>query len=215
MERHGNHLLSWVHHNNYGIKTLEELKHLLLHTTMELEQTRMVAQEQLNTKDDQIMQLKDLLNKANKEKDEAQDKYKNLLLDQNFILQDHNQEEQDPNNNGFHSSDGEESIVSSFDSSMQIELDFPESTLPEKGKLLNAVLKAGPLLNTLLLAGLLPQWRHPPPQLDSFDIPLVTSPEGTTLMSLDSCGNNLNRKRVHCDESDSERETKNQRPRLP
>ncbi|XP_010470137.1 PREDICTED: uncharacterized protein LOC104750089 [Camelina sativa] len=211
MERqHQNYLLGWAHQNQCGIKTIEELRHSLLHTTMELEQTRMVANEELNTKDDQIMQLKDLLNKAIKERDEAQERYKKLLLDQNFILQRQTDEEQDPNINGFHSSDGEESIVSSFEPPMEIELDFPEMTLPEKGKLLKAVVKAGPLLQTLLLAGQLPQWRHPPPQLESFDIPPVIIAEASPL-SQDSCGNNLNRKRVHCDESDSKRGTKYQR----
>ncbi|MQL82849.1 hypothetical protein Taro_015331 [Colocasia esculenta] len=45
--------------------------------------------------------------------------------------------------------------------------------LPEKGKLLQAVMEAGPLLTTLLVAGSLPQWRNPPP-LKPFDIPLVS-----------------------------------------
>ncbi|XVE68770.1 hypothetical protein DITRI_Ditri09bG0096600 [Diplodiscus trichospermus] len=45
--------------------------------------------------------------------------------------------------------------------------------LPEKGKLLQAVKDAGPLLQNLLLAGPLPQWQHPPPQLTSVDIPPV------------------------------------------
>lgn len=35
--------------------------------------------------------------------------------------------------------------------------------LPEKGKLLKAVIDAGSLLQPLLLAGPLPQWRNPPP----------------------------------------------------
>ncbi|GMJ08904.1 hypothetical protein HRI_004559600 [Hibiscus trionum] len=43
-------------------------------------------------------------------------------------------------------------------------------TLPEKGKLLQAVMEAGPLLSTLLVAGPLPQWRNPPPS-DTFRIP--------------------------------------------
>ncbi|GAB2222660.1 hypothetical protein Droror1_Dr00016780 [Drosera rotundifolia] len=43
--------------------------------------------------------------------------------------------------------------------------------LPEKGKLLKAVMEAGPLLQTLLLAGQLPKWQHPPPRLDSIEIP--------------------------------------------
>lgn len=44
--------------------------------------------------------------------------------------------------------------------------------LPEKGKLVEAVVAAGPLLHTLLLAGPLPKWRHPPPSVRCFDIPL-------------------------------------------
>ncbi|CAH2060329.1 unnamed protein product [Thlaspi arvense] len=213
MERQQNYLLGWVHQNQCNVK-MEELRHSLLHTTMELEQTRMVAQELLNSKDDRIMQLKDLLNKTIKEKDEAQERYNKLLLDQKFIFQHQSGEEQDPNINGFPSSDGEESIVSSFDPPLQIELNFPERTLPEKGKLLKAVLNAGPLLQTLLLAGQLPQWRHPPPQLESYEIPPVIIPEATPL-SQNSCGNNLNRKRVHCDESNSKSETKYQRLLLP
>ncbi|XP_057817673.2 uncharacterized protein LOC131030777 [Cryptomeria japonica] len=48
------------------------------------------------------------------------------------------------------------------------------STLPERGKFLEAVMKAGPLLNTLLLAGPLPQWRHPPPALETVEIPMLS-----------------------------------------
>ena len=35
--------------------------------------------------------------------------------------------------------------------------------LPQKGKLLQAVMDAGPLLQSLLITGQLPQWRNPPP----------------------------------------------------
>lgn len=35
--------------------------------------------------------------------------------------------------------------------------------LPEKGKLFQAVMDSGPLLQTLLVAGQLPTWRNPPP----------------------------------------------------
>ncbi|CAK9140222.1 unnamed protein product [Ilex paraguariensis] len=46
-------------------------------------------------------------------------------------------------------------------------------TLPQKGKLLQAVMEAGPLLQTLLVAGSLPRWRNPPP-LQPLHIPPVT-----------------------------------------
>ncbi|CAL5426634.1 unnamed protein product [Camellia sinensis] len=45
--------------------------------------------------------------------------------------------------------------------------------LPQKGKLLQAVLEAGTLLQTLLVAGPLPRWRNPPP-LQTFHIPPVS-----------------------------------------
>lgn len=42
--------------------------------------------------------------------------------------------------------------------------------LPEKGKLVQAVTDAGPLLQTILLSGHLPQWRNPPP-VQPFQVP--------------------------------------------
>lgn len=181
---------------------MEELRQSLLYTTLELEQTRIAAQEELTKKEDQLMNLKDLLNKIIIERDEAQEKVQKLLLEKLVFQNQQNQtcpvsgvssiedEQQrrgiDSNNNGLCSSDCEESIVSSpivdhFQQQSMIEvLITPNKPLPEKGKLLQAVIKAGPLLQTLLLAGPLPQWRHPPPPLESFEIPLVTIPSATT-----------------------------------
>ncbi|KAK4356568.1 hypothetical protein RND71_025539 [Anisodus tanguticus] len=45
--------------------------------------------------------------------------------------------------------------------------------LPQQGKLLKAVLEAGPLLQTLIVSGQLPQWRNPP-KLKPFNIPPVS-----------------------------------------
>ncbi|MBA0708073.1 hypothetical protein Golax_020061, partial [Gossypium laxum] len=167
-------------------KTMEELKHSLLCTTMELEQTKILVQEELRKRDDQVLELKELLSKAMKERDEAKEKYQKLFLEK--LVHHHHQHQQvssiedEPrrgidSNNGFSSSDCEESIVSSpvvdpIQRGPQATIELvPDRPLPEKGKLLQAVMKAGPLLQTLLLAGPLPQWRHPPPPLDSFDIP--------------------------------------------
>ncbi|KAK8645678.1 hypothetical protein V6N13_119501 [Hibiscus sabdariffa] len=180
---------------------MEELRYSLFCTTLELEQTRMAAQEELRKRDDQSIQLKELLTKAMRERDEAQEKCQKLLLEKLLLQQ---QQQVAPlsgvsgvederrrgidSNNGFSSSDCEGSIVSSpvldpirqpqlppAHPSQSIEL-VPDKPLPEKGQLLQAVMKAGPLLQTLLLAGPLPQWRHPPPPLESFEIPPVTIP---------------------------------------
>ncbi|KAH6832046.1 hypothetical protein C2S53_005499 [Perilla frutescens var. hirtella] len=66
------------------------------------------------------------------------------------------------------------SIVSS--PSTEAEPDLPlliDRPLPEKGKVLQAVINPLPDLcsSTLLLAGPLPQWRHPSPPLDTYQIP--------------------------------------------
>ncbi|KAL1818890.1 hypothetical protein DCAR_0415119 [Daucus carota subsp. sativus] len=50
-------------------------------------------------------------------------------------------------------------------------------TLPQKGKLSRSVLDAGPLLETLLVAGPVPKWRNPPP-LDTLSIPPFTGKGG-------------------------------------
>lgn len=204
---------------------VDELRQSLLLTTMELESTRLKAQEEMKMRDDQLFQLKESLNRATKERDEALEQCQRFVLEklllqqQQLLFQRQHQQaaplsgissiEDEPrrgmdSNNGFSSSDCEESIVSSpviepippqeipqvqsqQQPTLELEPTFPimiDRPLPEKGKFLQAVMKAGPLLQTLLLAGPLPQWRHPPPPLDSYQIPpppvLIPSPPPPT-----------------------------------
>lgn len=199
MDDQRNSLLAWPSYYCQG-KNMEELaQSLLLTTTLELETTRLRAQEELRMRDDQLNQLKDLLNKAIAERDEAQNKFQTLL--EKLLLQQQQTAphsgissiEDEPrrgldSNNAFSSSDCEESIVSSPVIETPIQPQRPQlppeleqesifllvsdrAPLPEKGKFLEAVMKAGPLLQNLLLAGPLPQWRHPPPPLDTYQIP--------------------------------------------
>lgn len=168
---------------------MDELRQSLL-LTMELEDTRLQAQEELKARDQEIAHLKDLLSAAIRDRDEAQDKCHKLMLDKLLLQQRCHQstphsgvssiEEDHRNNAAFSSSDCDESIVSSphhlppppAAGEVEQELDvLIDRSLPEKGKFLQAVMKAGPLLQTLLLAGPLPQWRHPPPPLDTYQIP--------------------------------------------
>ncbi|XP_057955646.1 uncharacterized protein LOC131149315 [Malania oleifera] len=217
MDTQRNSLLSWAYYCQG--KSMDDLKHSLLCTTLELESTRLAAQEELRRREDQLTHLKDLLTRAIRERDEAHDKCQKLLYEKIILQQQHHHNQHQQNaplsgissiedeprrgidsNNGFSSSDCEESIVSSPvmdpiaplklaavaaapppphpphsvpDSALEL---VPEKPLPEKGKLLQAVMKAGPLLQTLLLAGPLPQWRHPPPPIDTFEIPPVAIP---------------------------------------
>lgn len=204
MENQRSPLLSWPYY--YQVKSMEELRQSLLYTTMELETTRVTAQEEIRKREEQLTHVKELLNRAISERDEALQKCQSLLLEK-LILQQQKQSppqihsgvssiefEQEPikktieSNNGFSSSDSEDSIISSppkdsvFSASPAglpenaLRLISGKKSLPEKGKLLEAVMKAGPLLQTLLLAGPLPQWRHPPPPLEAFEIPPVSIP---------------------------------------
>ncbi|KAJ7981060.1 Enabled-like protein (DUF1635) [Quillaja saponaria] len=204
MDNQRHPLLSWAYYCQG--KSMEELRQTLLYTTLELEQARVAVHEELRKRDDQLLYLKDLLNKTTAERDDIQDKCQRLLLEKLLLQQQTaplsgiSSIEDEPrrgndSNNGFSSSDCEESIVSSpvIDPIPQPQLPpplpslqpslpqstielAPEKPLPKKGKLLQAVMKAGPLLQTLLLAGPLPQWRHPPPPLESCEIPPVTIP---------------------------------------
>ncbi|KAK9168591.1 hypothetical protein Syun_000731 [Stephania yunnanensis] len=77
--------LNWAYF--YQGKGVEELRHSLLCTTLELETTRMEAQEEMKRREDQLNQLKDLLDKTMKERDEAEAKCQRLMLDKLVILQ--------------------------------------------------------------------------------------------------------------------------------
>ena len=57
--------------------------------------------------------------------------------------------------------------------------------LPQKGKLLQALMEARPLLQTLLLAGLLPRWRNSPP-LQPFNIVPVSMSNQNTFANASS-----------------------------
>ncbi|KAF8039496.1 hypothetical protein BT93_B1884 [Corymbia citriodora subsp. variegata] len=135
MDCQRNPLLSWAFLYCQG-KSMEELRHSLLCTTVELENTKATVQEELRRRDDQLLQLRELLDKAIRERNEAHDRYQKLLLEklvlqqqQHHHHQHHHQQltgplsgvssiEDEPrrgidSNNAFSSSDSDESIVSS------------------------------------------------------------------------------------------------------
>ncbi|EHA8589129.1 hypothetical protein COCNU_scaffold008160G000010 [Cocos nucifera] len=180
--------------------TAEELKQALLRTTLELESTRIAAQEELRRMEAQALNLTHLLEIATRERDEARHQCHALLL----LLMDHNNHlasnpNPNPNPNqavqldeGSNVATGAGGLSSSSEGGgeeersngtspagmaaveAEMEAAARRRGLPEKGRLLEAVMAAGPLLQTLLLAGPLPQWRHPPPALQTFEIPPVS-----------------------------------------
>ncbi|TKY51756.1 hypothetical protein E2542_SST23275 [Spatholobus suberectus] len=213
--------LSWEFY--YQEEGLEDLRHSLLYTTLELDATIASAKEEITRRECELIHVNDLLSRVIKEKDEAQAKCQKLMLEklelqqelqkkqqleqhqhQQQLVQTHQQQQRDTISQSEEelqeglsekhsvppaSSDSEEnSMPSSGGSStphptpLQVVLELAEKKpLPEKGKLLKAVVEAGPLLQNLLLAGPLPQWQHPPPQLNSIEIPPVAiSPQDST-----------------------------------
>ncbi|CAJ1979237.1 unnamed protein product [Sphenostylis stenocarpa] len=127
MDNNRSPLLSWACYC-HG-KSMEELKQSLMYTALELEQTRASVQEELRKRDDQLLSLKELLNKVIRERDEAQEKWQRLVLEKMVFQQQKQQHQTAPasgissiedeprrgidSNNGLSSSDCEESIVSS------------------------------------------------------------------------------------------------------
>ncbi|KAL3618737.1 hypothetical protein CASFOL_037399 [Castilleja foliolosa] len=156
---------------------MDELRQSLA-VAMEIEEIRVKAEEELKVRDFEIAQLKALLRAAIKERDEARQK----ACCQHALLQNQLQKKQKRHHLSAPHSGGSSSVDDAWDersissSSPRIlpehELPVtPKMPLPENGMLLQAVIKAGPLLQTLLIGGgPLPQWRHPPPPVDTFQI---------------------------------------------
>lgn len=187
------------------------MRHSLLYTTLELETTLVAAKEEMTRREYELIHLKDLLNRTIKERDEAQARCHKLMLEKLVLQQQQQQqlEEQQVTASNIEdeskgtdsskhsiSSDCHGNIISSLDTD-PISESLPqaalqlvsEKPLPEKGKLLQAVIEAGPLLQNFLLAGPLPRWQHPPPQLNSIEIPPVLSISSPSprLACQDSC----------------------------
>ncbi|CAM8961042.1 unnamed protein product [Rhodiola kirilowii] len=166
--------LIWSHYERE--LGLEELKHSLLSTTWELEMSVLSAKDEISRRECDLIQLRKLLSRAIKERDEAQLRCQSLQQEKLLLLKMH--QNTTTASSGSSESESNTSAISNVVPpavmpEAVLEL-IAEKPLPEKGRLLQAVMDAGPLLETLLLAGPLPQWQHPPPQLNYFDIPLVS-----------------------------------------
>ncbi|KAG6389773.1 hypothetical protein SASPL_151247 [Salvia splendens] len=161
--------LTWAYY--FEEEGVADLKQSLFYSTLEVEAAVVAAHEEISRKDEEIVQLKELLANIMQERDEFATKCQRLSLEMSSQLQ--------PISSGTTSNDDETNTnnsqsLSDSDSPPPADRLPVIKPLPENGKFLQAVMEAGPLLQTLLLAGPLPQWQHPPPQLSSGDIPPVT-----------------------------------------
>lgn len=172
--------------------SMEDLIQKLHYSNTELETARREAKEQARKNEEDIKNLIHLLSTANKERDEARDQLQKILNKLTLIPAANKANSSITESNSLGSSPVESLFDAAAVSSPEFS-NFPCSAavacpadlvietlaakrkLPERGRLMQAVMDAGPLLTTLLVAGPLPQWRNPPPQIQSFRIPMVTS----------------------------------------
>ncbi|XP_062181715.1 uncharacterized protein LOC133885952 isoform X2 [Phragmites australis] len=166
------------------VPSVAELKQSLVATTLELE----AAKEELKKKEQSIGKLADLVRLVAKERDDARDQLQHLLLaatpaapaplvtssvtDSDCSLVS---SPVDPFFDPVTSADKRCKLSPTTPpppparqcqpgASADAVLDMLASKrpLPQKGRLLAAVMEAGPLLQNLLVAGQLPRWRNPP-----------------------------------------------------
>ncbi|KAJ6303180.1 hypothetical protein OIU77_017126 [Salix suchowensis] len=182
----------------------DELKQKLVYTTIELESVKAEANEELRKHKEDVKQLINLLKIAYQERDEAKGQLQKLLnklvlFSSSELLPVLPQSQPEnplviPAKALVQDYDG--SIPPGLAASAMADIDPADividnflkgKVLPQKGKLLQAVMSSGPLLQTLLLAGPLPRWRNPPP-LQQFKIPVsIKGLETPKLTANSSC----------------------------
>ncbi|KAJ4875122.1 hypothetical protein Rs2_40140 [Raphanus sativus] len=178
----------WLHQ-----ESIDEISQNLQNTLFELETLKMEANEKTRTHTEEVNQLITLLKSTQQERDEARQQ-----LSQ-FLIQTQNTNSRTTTESNSLSPQGSSSPLSSSvrtihhpQPSMILEDPTAQNhhqpdpldilvmgkAFPETGKLLKAVVEAGPLLQTLLVAGTLPKWVNPPPQTESqrFELPPLTPP---------------------------------------
>ncbi|VFQ98875.1 unnamed protein product [Cuscuta campestris] len=169
---------------------MEELKYMLFHASLELDRLRAEAAEGRERNREYAKQLIHLLKITCKERDEARDDLQKLLAAGMMASSESNAA-------GF--SDRRSSSVESLLDAVSppppreggemwggiMEGLGEGKPLPQNGKFLQAVLEAGPLLQTVMVTGPLPRWRNPP-RLVSLPVPPAVPIKGENL-----CGQRL------------------------
>ncbi|KAJ8434299.1 hypothetical protein Cgig2_009274 [Carnegiea gigantea] len=158
-------------------ESFEDVERQFQSVTNELAVARKAAIEQRKTHKENIQKLFHLLSIVCKERDEAKDQLRKLMMSNSKMTSQSNVSSSFSLSSLDSVGAGADNL-SSCDSSHDrgtatIEGLAKGRPRPEKGKLLQSVMEAGPLLDTLLVAGSLPQWRDPPPMRQDPQVPPV------------------------------------------
>ncbi|GER55408.1 hypothetical protein STAS_33059 [Striga asiatica] len=165
-----------------------QIEQKLLYTTLELEKLKSEAENETRKTKEYIHQLIHLLRYALNERDEAKKQLHDLQS--TLTASKANSSITESNSLGY-------SPIEEFPSPVTHDADISAvvlngnppvlagpgpvgldgRALPQRGKFLEAVLRAGPLLQTLLVAGPMPRWRNPP-QYQMMQLPLPLAVEG-------------------------------------
>ncbi|XP_064966039.1 uncharacterized protein LOC103986357 [Musa acuminata AAA Group] len=215
---------TWDYHEIFLQQTIEDLKHKLTCTNMELEALRTNAHEELQKAKESNQQLIELLELRTSERDEARNQLQLLLnqigqpslaglprvlpnppTDASPLLQaigssnisdslsetahpsqryvsspvesfvdatSVNSPELSTGNMGDSSRGASSSSMGKYEQASAVTDSLAmKGNRPERGRFVQAVLQAGPLLQTLMVAGKLPQWRNPPAPLRHLQVP--------------------------------------------
>ncbi|GAB4827440.1 hypothetical protein Ancab_034324 [Ancistrocladus abbreviatus] len=166
---------------------INELKSKLMHTSIQLESEKLNAEVEIAKHNECINQLVQLLKAAYKERDEARECLQKLLKSSHpspsadrtevygysFFNSGSSELPDSSTGNPSNFEAAEQKTGTDSSEMITIDLDYKilkemvkDKPLPQKGQLLEAVLEARPLLQTLLAAGSpLPRWKNPPPML--------------------------------------------------
>ncbi|KAJ6323259.1 hypothetical protein OIU77_012980 [Salix suchowensis] len=143
--------------------SMDDLKHKLLYTTLELQKMKMKANVRLREQKDTVQHLLNLFSKCLQGKRWSKRSATGTAFQVNvfwiisFLFKNSTTGQKftglvSPGGNSVENDRG----IAVIDYLAQ------GKVLPQKGKLLQAVMDAGPLLQSLLITGQLPQWRNPP-----------------------------------------------------
>ncbi|XP_076911360.1 uncharacterized protein LOC143569287 [Bidens hawaiensis] len=135
------------------------------HSILELETRIACVHKEIARKSDEMLNYKRLLTKTINDRDNFQLKCRILSKD---LVSQHETKKNEDGASIIRTSYIEDNFIIKLDKTVLAK------RLPDKGKFLQAVMDAGPLLQTLLFVGQLPRWQHAPPKRNAIKNPTTT-----------------------------------------